>query len=98
MLSADPSAGLLEVGEEPLDDAALALVVVHGLPDDASGQRRGQAADVAAERGEGGLAVGLDLGVGVLDDAIGLALRLLPGVLHDLGALLARLLADPRGL
>ena len=98
-LPAGPSAGLLEVGEEALDHAALALVVVHGLADDAAGQRGGQAADVTAQRRERRLAVGLDLGVGVLDDPVGLGLGLARAPPATIcGALLARLLADARGL
>ena len=52
----------------------------------------------AAERGDRLLALGLDLGVRVLDDARRLGLRLLAHLRDDRRTLLARLLADARRL
>ena len=85
----------LELGEEALDDATLTRVVVEALTDDAAGQAGRECADLGPQRGDRLLALRLDLGLAVLDDPSGLDLRLLAHLDHDLGALLARLLADP---
>src|SRR6478752_1516153 len=98
MLHADPSVGAFQLREEAVDHAALTSLVVEGLPDDAAGQGRRERADLAAQRGGRGLAVGLDLRVCVLDDASRLGLGLLPHLRDDRGALLTRLLADARRL
>src|SRR6478735_11842694 len=98
MLHADPSAGAFQLREEAVDHATLTSLVVEGLPDDAAGQGRRERADLTAQRGGRGLAVGLDLRVCVLDDASRLGLGLLPHLRDDRGALLARLLADARRL
>ena len=61
--------------------------------------RRGrERADLRAQGGHGLLPLGGDLGVRAVDDARLLALALLAHLGHDGGALLARLLADPRRL
>ena len=88
----------LEVGQEAVDDAGAALVVLEALADDAAGEVDGQRADLGAQRGDGLLALGLDLRVAVLDDARRLGLGLLAGLGDDLGALLARFLTDLGGL
>ena len=75
-----------------------ALVVLEALADDPPRERRGQRADLGAQRRDRLLPLGLDLGVAVLDDASGLGLGLLAHLGDDLRALLARLLADPRRL
>src|SRR6478735_4224197 len=98
MLHADPSAGAFQLREEAVDHATLTSLVVEGLPDDAAGQGRRERADLTAQRGGRGLAVGLDLHVGVLDDPGSLGLGLLPHLRDDRGALLTRLLADARRL
>ncbi len=59
----------LEVGEEAVHDPALRSLVLERLADDPAGQRGRQRADLGAQRGDRLLAVGLDLGVRVLDDA-----------------------------
>src|SRR3546814_7691109 len=40
----------LEIGQEPVDDAAAALVVLQALPDDPLGERGRQGADLRAQR------------------------------------------------
>ena len=75
-----------------------ALVVLQALADDATGQRRGQRADLGTQRGDRLLALRLDLGLAVLDDARRLGLSLLTHLGDDLGTLLTRLLTDARRL
>src|SRR4051794_24350759 len=94
MLHADPSAGAFQLREEAVDDAALTSLVVQRLPDDAAGQGGGERADLTAQGRGRGLAVGLDLRVGVLDDPSRLGLGLLAHLRDDRGTLLAGLLAD----
>ena len=100
----EPSASCLgglegvEVGQEAVDHAAAALVVVEALAHDPPGEGGGQRADLRAQRGDGLLPLGGDLRVAVVDDAGRLGLRLLPHLGDDLGALLASLLADARRL
>ena len=88
----------LELGEEAVDDAALAGLVVQRLADDAAGQVGRQPADLAAQRHDGLLALGLDLLLGGLGDPRGLGLGLAAQLGDDRRTLLARLLADARGL
>ena len=85
--------GALELIEEPVDDAALADLVLQRLADDAAGQLGRQTPDLGTELGERGLAVRLDLGVRGLDEAAGLGLRLLAELRLDLRGLLTSLLA-----
>ena len=89
-----PQAAGLEVGQEPVDRAALARVVLEGLADDAAGEVDGERAHLAAELDEGLLALGRDLGGGGRDDAGGLLAGLDPRLLDDLGPLALRLGAD----
>ena len=89
----------LEVGQEAVDHAAAALVVLEGLADDAAGERRGQRADLGPERGDRLLALGLDLRLCACSTMrAGLGLGLLPHLGDDRRTLLARLLADAAGL
>ena len=93
--------GGLELGEEAVDDGLGLLVVGQRLADDAAGEVDGERADLAAQRDERRLALGLDLrvrgrgrrgglgGRGVLrlgDDL----LAVLTGGIADLTGLLAR--------
>ena len=91
-------AASLELVEEAVDDAALPGVVLEGLADELAGQFGGELADVLAQRGRGGLAVGLDLGVAGGDDLLALPLAFRAHLGDERGALLLRLLAQPRGL
>src|SRR5690606_29966229 len=84
----------LELGEEPVDDAALARLLLEGLPDDAAGQVGREATHLGTQLHDRLLALGLDLLVRQLGDAPGLGLRLLAHLGHDLGALLLGVLAD----
>src|SRR5690606_30061853 len=91
----------LELVEEAVDDALTALLVGEGLPDDALGEVRRQHADVGAQGRRGLLALGLDVPLGALEDAVRLRLglgldvgrddlRVVLGLLADVGRL------DPR--
>src|SRR5690606_5172575 len=79
---------------EPVDDPALASLLLEGLTDDAAGQIGREATDLTAQRDDGLLPLGLDLLVRHVGDALGLGLRLLAHLGHDLGALLLGVLAD----
>jgi hypothetical protein len=92
------SALLLDLGDEALDRAALARLVLEGLTDDAPGQRGRQRTHLGAQLLKCLLAVGLDLRVRGGDDPLGLGLRLLAQLRDDLRALLAGLLTDAPGL
>ena len=63
-----------------------------------AGQVGGELAHVLAQRLSGLLAVGLDLGVAGGDDLFALPLALRAHLRDERGALLLRLLAQPRGL
>ena len=78
--------------------AALPGVVLEGLADELAGQVGGELAHVLAQRGRGGLAVGLDLGVTGGDDLLALPLAFRAHLRDERGALLLRLLAQARGL
>src|SRR5690606_26959108 len=88
----------LEVAQEAVHDAALARLVVQRLADDLAGQRGRDRTDLAPQLDHRLLALGLDLLVGGLGDAVRLGLRLLAHLGDDLGALLLGLLADAGGL
>ena len=66
----------LELGEEAVDDALLAHLVLEGLPDDLARERGRQGAHLLAELHDGLLALGLDLTLGRLRDAGRLGLGL----------------------
>src|SRR4051812_20321217 len=102
-MSARPARGcrralLLEGGDEPLDRAGLAVVVLEGLTDDAAGGGGGHAGHLVAEGRDRLGALGLQLGATVAEDPVGLLLRLLAHVGDDRGALLACVLPDLRSL
>lgn len=61
-------------------------------------QNGGELADILAQRGRGGLAVGLDLGVTGGDDLLALPLALGTHLRDERRTLLLRLLAQTRGL
>ncbi len=88
---------LLELVEEAVDGAALPGVVLKGLADELAGQVGGQLADVLTQRLSRGLAVGLDLRVTGGDDVLTLPLAFRAHLGDERGALLLRLLAQPRG-
>src|SRR5688500_6950332 len=101
--SVDPAPGAgravaLELGQEALDHAALASLVVQALADDPAGEAGREGADLGTQRGDRLLALGLDLRLAVLDDPRGLGLGLLPHLGDDRRTLLACLLTDARGL
>jgi hypothetical protein len=73
-------------------------VVLEGLTDELAGQVGGELAHVLTQRRSGGLAVGLELRVTGGDDLLALTLALGPHLGDERGALLLRLLAQPRGL
>lgn len=73
-------------------------MVLEGLADELAGQFGGELADVLAQRGRGGLAVGLDLGVTGGDDLLALPLAFRAHLGDERGALFLRLLAQTRGL
>src|SRR5690606_35597024 len=78
--------------------AALPGGVLEGLADELAGQFGGELADVLAQRGRGGLAVGLDLRVTGGDDLLALPLAFRTHLGDERGTLLLRLLAQTRGL
>src|SRR5688572_8642432 len=101
--SADPApdarrAVALELGQEALDHAALASLVVQALADDAAGETGREGADLGTQGGDRLQALRLDLRLAVLDDPRGLGLGLVPHLGDDLGPLLPSLLADARCL
>ena len=66
----------LELGEEAVDDAVLADLVLQRLTDDLAREGRRQRADLLAQLDDRLLALGLDLALGRLGDAGGLGLGL----------------------
>ena len=88
----------LELGEEAVDDAVLADLVLQRLADDLAREGRRQRADLLAQLDDRLLALGLDLTLGRLGDAGGLGLGLTAQLGDDRGALLARGLPDLVGL
>src|SRR5674476_443782 len=84
----------LQLGEKPVDDARLTRLVVQRLSDDAARQIDRQATHLGPQRDHSLLALGLDLLLRRLGDAVGLGLRLGTQVRNDRGALLLGLLAD----
>ena len=84
----------VEALEEPVDDAALHLVVVQRLADDALRELGRQPAEVGPQRRDDLLALRRELLLAARPDPIGLLLGLGPELVDDRPALGPRLLAD----
>src|SRR5216683_112418 len=97
--SGRPRAGFFllafEILQEPLHDAALPGLVLQRLTHDPAGQFHRQGAHLGPERVDGLLAVGLDLRLRRVDQALLLRLPLLAHLGDDPGALLPGLLTEP---
>src|SRR5919112_6820258 len=90
--------GCFEIGEEAIDDSRRTSVVGEGLSDHTAGEVDGQRADLAAQRDESGLTLGLDLRVRGRREASSLGGGGLPGFGDDLLAVLTGGLTDVTGL
>src|SRR4051794_5786790 len=88
----------LELSQESLDDAALSSFVLQALPNNTTGQAGRQGANLGTERGEGLLALRLDLSLAGFHDASRLGLSLLAEFGDDRRTLLAGFLADASSL